>query len=419
MASAASYGSLPFSEQIAFMRAKLPSVDYQRIQGDAHDKAFVSAGANRADLVSDLHQIVTHAIAEGLTLAEFRKDYEAVLDNYGWEPDGGRNWRARVIYETNLRSSYQAGRYSQLQEVKASRPYWVYNHSDAVQHPRELHLAWDGLAIHADDAWWKSHFPPNGWGCCCFVHAYSLEELQSRLGKSGPDTAPHTGSRTVTYKGSSEEVPNGIDPGWNYAPGRSTFNELVQGALQKTAALPVTPASAMNAQLLGNASATQAIADNWSAWLDEVEGDLVKRGRRMEVGSLSSSLIRSMQDNDLEPLTATISVGDGDILHTLRDTKANATTASGAPKALSMQELRELPEILANPQAVLLDSAASTLLYVFAAERREAGKIIVKVNYKLKGDERTNSVRSGSLIELQNLQKDVDNGSLVVLQGAL
>ncbi|CAD5107227.1 phage head morphogenesis protein [Zestomonas carbonaria] len=419
MAAAATYGSLPFAEQIGFLRAKLPSADYWKIRGAAHDQAFVSAGAHRVDLVADLHAIVSRAIAEGMTLAEFRQDYDAVLDNYAWEPDGGRQWRARVIYETNLRTSYAAGRFAQLQQVKTTRPFWVYNHSDAVQHPRELHLLWDGLAIHADNPWWQTHFPPNGYGCCCFVTAYSLDELQRYLGKSGPDEAPGGRMRQIVHKGETVQVPEGIDPGWDYTPGRSVYEQLVQGALDKTLRLPARPAAAMNAQLLANAAVSQALRTNWSTWLDDVAADPVRRGRRVTVGSVSPSTLQALEGAGVVPQAAVISVGDGEILHVLRDAKALATTASGRPKALSLAELAMLPQILAQPQAVLLDVSADTLLYVFAAERREAGKIAVMVNYKLKGEERTNSVRSGSLIDWADVRKDVDAGKLVLLEGAL
>ncbi|MBN0301168.1 hypothetical protein JTM78_32485, partial [Pseudomonas aeruginosa] len=82
MATAATYGSLSFREQIAFFEAKNPSVNYATVRGAAHDQSFVSAGAHRADLVADLYAVVRQAIRDGLTLEEFQKDYYAVLDNY-------------------------------------------------------------------------------------------------------------------------------------------------------------------------------------------------------------------------------------------------------------------------------------------------------------------------------------------------
>jgi hypothetical protein len=74
---------------------------------------------------------------------------------HGWDYNGGRNWRSRVIYETNLRQSYNAGRWAQLQQLIKVRPFWRYNHNDAVEHPRPLHVSWNGLVLRHDDPWWR------------------------------------------------------------------------------------------------------------------------------------------------------------------------------------------------------------------------------------------------------------------------
>ncbi|WP_445364404.1 phage minor head protein [Microbulbifer sp. ANSA003] len=251
MATAAAYGSLSFEQQIQFFQGKFPSIDYQGIRGAAHDRAFISAGAHRIDLVRDLFMVIARAIREGMTLQEFQPDYEAVLDHYGWEPNGGRNWRASVIYHTNLRTSYAAGRYAQLLEVKDRRPYWGYQHSDAVLHPREQHLAWDNLVIHADDPWWLSHYPPNGWGCQCTVIAYNLRDLK-RMGKNGPDKAPAIKLRKITFKGAEIKVPEGIDPGWDYAPGGSDIEQQIQRILEKAEGLPEELAESLTAELIEN-----------------------------------------------------------------------------------------------------------------------------------------------------------------------
>lgn len=234
MATPASYGSLPFGEQIEFFRRKLnlPTAGWTDIYTQEHDWAFVVAGANRDDLLADFRQAVERAITEGRTLAEFRKDFDRIVAQHGWDYVGGRNWRSRVIYETNLRTSYAAGRYEQLQAVKAVRPWWQYVHSEAVLVPRPVHLSWDGLVLHADDPWWIYHFGPNGWGCQCTVRALNDRDL-ARLGKTGPDTAPPlifeevvigqrsaNGPRTV-------RVPQGIDPGFEYTPGRARFHSAM------------------------------------------------------------------------------------------------------------------------------------------------------------------------------------------------
>ena len=86
-----------------------------------------------------------------------------------------------------------------------------------------MHQSWNGKILPADDPWWKTHFPPNGWGCQCRVHAVDDAYLQ-KMGKAGPDTAPDDGTYDYFNKVSSvtlRDIPNGIDPGWDYAPGAS------------------------------------------------------------------------------------------------------------------------------------------------------------------------------------------------------
>lgn len=229
----ASYGAVRFSEQIEFFRRKLrlPSNGWTDIYGQEHDWAFTVAGANRDEIVSDFYTAVERAISEGRTLAEFRKDFDAIVAKHGWDYNGGRNWRSRVIYETNLRTSYAAGRYEQLQALKSVRPFWQYVHSDAVMHPRPLHLSWNNLVLPADDPWWITHFGPNGWGCQCTVRALNQRDLD-RLGlKVG--TAPPTNWENLTIGQRSPQgprtvrVPEGIDPGFEYTPGRSRFHSAM------------------------------------------------------------------------------------------------------------------------------------------------------------------------------------------------
>jgi hypothetical protein len=79
------------------------------------------------------------------------------------------------------------------------------------------------MVLRADDPWWKTHYPPNGWGCRCQVFSISARELKA-MGKSGPDRAPDNGTFEWTDKRTGEihTVPQGIDPGWAYNPGEKT-----------------------------------------------------------------------------------------------------------------------------------------------------------------------------------------------------
>ena len=237
------YGSLPFGEMVRFFLRKLnlPTEHWTDIYTREHDWAFVVAGANRDALVADFRAAVDKAIAEGGTLEDFRRDFDRIVATHGWDYNGGRDWRSRVIYETNLNTAYAAGRYEQLQAA----PYWQYVHADWVTNPRHQHLAWDGLVLARDDPWWYTHFPPNGWRCQCSVRGLWPRDLQ-RLGKTGPDTAPDVQweERTIGQRNPNGprtvRVPAGIDPGFEYAPGRSRL----QSAIPPERPVPPVPGSA-------------------------------------------------------------------------------------------------------------------------------------------------------------------------------
>ena len=220
----AAYGSLPFAEMVRFFLRKLnlTTDHWTDIYTREHDWSFVVAGANRDALVMDFRAAVDKAITEGTTLEEFRKDFDRIVAAHGWDYNGGRDWRSRVIYETNLNTAYAAGRYEQLQAA----PYWQYVHADWVTNPRHQHLAWDGLVLRRDDPWWQTHYPPNGWGCQCSVRGLWLRDLQA-MGKEGPDEAPevHMVERLIGQRNPRGPrlvlVPEGIDPGFEYIPGSS------------------------------------------------------------------------------------------------------------------------------------------------------------------------------------------------------
>ena len=219
---------LPFAEAIAYFRQKLsiPTATWTGLWKGEHARAFTIAGALRDDLLADFRTAIDTALADGRTLADFRREFDRLVSRYGWSYNGGRGWRTRVIFETNLRTAHQAGRYAQMKDpdVARYRPYWRYRHGDSRQ-PRPHHLAWDGLVLAADDPFWQTHYPPNGWGCKCFVEALSERQIQA-LGKTGPDRAPamETYQWTDRQSGAVHTIPTGIDPGWDYNVGEQWLN---------------------------------------------------------------------------------------------------------------------------------------------------------------------------------------------------
>lgn len=182
---------LPFDEQIAFFKQKvrLPTARYDELTSQMHDKAFVVAGAMKADLLNDLHKAVLSAIENGEALWQFQKKFDDIFKKHGWTAGAEHSaWRAKVIYTTNLRTSHAAGRWQQMTDpdVLKARPYWQYRHV-TLDNPRLNHRRLNNMVLKADDAWWRTNYPPNGWGCKCYVRTLSIDDM-IRMGLSVSDT---------------------------------------------------------------------------------------------------------------------------------------------------------------------------------------------------------------------------------------
>lgn len=214
-------GRVPFAEAIQYFRDKvnLPTEKWDDLEKGMHARAFTVAGATRDDVLSALREMVDKAIADGISIQEFRKQFKEIVGKTGWTGWAGEGskegiaWRTKVIYQTNLRTAYSAGRYAQMKEMQETHPYWVYRHGGSLE-PRPHHLVLDGKAFRADDPFWDIHYPPNGWGCSCYVVAKSLAGLK-RMGKVLEDGKPDL----------SVMPPNSvkIDKGWDYNPGEAAF----------------------------------------------------------------------------------------------------------------------------------------------------------------------------------------------------
>lgn len=187
---------LKFQSQIDFFKQKvvLSTATHRDIKAAQHDKAFVVAGAMKADLLQDLQGAVGKAIEDGESLGAFRKRFKDIVQKRGWkdytgsDSAAGRAWRTRIIYLTNMRTSHAAGRWQQMRspEMLAARPYWQYRHISRAN-PRLHHKRLHDTVLRADDAFWSVNYPPNGYGCHCYVRTLAAADM-SRLRLNVADT---------------------------------------------------------------------------------------------------------------------------------------------------------------------------------------------------------------------------------------
>lgn len=406
----------PFAEQVAAFRLRLadlrPSSAWDDLQRSQHDRAFMVAGAMKADLLADLAVSVDRAISEGTGIEAFRRDFREIVETrgwHGWTGEGttrGKAWRTQVIYKTNMITSYAAGRWAQL--MRAGFALLIYHHGNSRE-PRPEHLTWDGLVLPKDHPFWASHAPPNGWGCSCFISGARNKAHAKRKGGK-PDKKLPAGWQSLTP---NTGAPKGIDKGWDYAPGAST-SDLINALKDKIAALPAPVAAD-----LVNGWPNRAF-DAWSALFSGFV-DRALGGHKQEnytvVGALKPEWLGALKARGITPPSAQIAITDKQIQHTFRGTK-HVTVSSRADKTrrakvdpLDLSWFKDLPAHLRSPKAVLLDTRQKTptLLLIYEAGAKRA-KIVVKIAVQLrKADRIMNAVTSGRYVPLNNILSDLGN----------
>lgn len=346
----------PFAAAIEHLRRKLtlPTERWDDIMRAAHDRAFIVAGASKADLLHDLQQAVI-AAGEGEGQAGFRQRFKAIVARHGWTgwtgegSAAGTAWRTRVIYQTNMATSYAAGRWRQLTDPAVAEllPWFVYRHADGVLHPRPLHQAWDGLTLRQGHPFWRTHWAPNGWGCHCKVFAVAQPAPGAR-------TEPPAGWDAIDP---ATGEPVGIDRGFGHAPGANALTPLQRLIDDKLLRLDA-PIGAAMWQHLRPALAMERQQQWWDT-LDAWLADTRPQGRQATVGTLTPPLLEQMAALGVDlPSSAEITVSDRIVLG------AKARRHDQAGNGLLAAEWRQLTALLDAPAAVYLDTASGNLIFV-------------------------------------------------------
>lgn len=449
---------------IKYFRAKKlkPSFDYRDVHGEEHAIHATVAKATSMDILDTIVLELDRALAEGRTYRDFAKDLTPTLQKLGWwgkqqvkdpvtgetiEAQLGSPRRLKTIYQTNMRTAYAAGQWSRIERTKKTMPYLLYQLGPSREH-RPEHKSWHNLLLPVDHPFWQTHMPTNGYGCKCHVRQvskYEAEQLQAK-GAPGPDrtqkTDPGTGlpighidaplspvqteAPKIDYQdwtnrrtGEVEQIPAGIDPGFAHNPGQVARREHMARVFVNK--LPGTRAE-IGAEAMAqsiNFLLPELLADH-KRWVN----GLLEQGQRpgneiRVVGALSPVLVKRLTERGHAPSTAAITVLDKDIAHLGRDSK------KAGNRALALEDIERLPEIIGKPQAVLWDKTNPALIYAYdpAGDDRH-GKVIVRVNYGVKvrdGDGKrqeiqTNKVTTGGLVPLESLR---NAGLFELIWGAL
>jgi SPP1 gp7 family putative phage head morphogenesis protein len=189
----------------------LPEPDWRDVEARARTKAFWVAGVAQLDLVTETWSAVDKALADGTTLADFKKDIGAKLQAAWQGTVASPAVRLETIFRTNVQTAYNAGRWYQTQApaVQAVRPFGRF---DAVLDSRttpECEVA-DGTVLRLSDPWWKSHWPPLRFQCRSTVVTLDEDEAAEEGVTATPPAAPAGEGFGQTPDVAAAEQP----PGW-------------------------------------------------------------------------------------------------------------------------------------------------------------------------------------------------------------
>ncbi len=198
------------------------SYNWKDVFEKEHAFNFTVAKATELDILQALKKDLSSAIKEGLSFTQYQKNAEERLKQLGWwgkqtkiDPltgekkivQLGSKRRLKTIFNTNMRTANAAGKWQRIQRTKKALPYLQYKLGAVSTKHRDEHLVYENKVLPVDDAFWVTHYPPNGFGCKCYV--LQLTESRAKaigISKSPKRTYkevinPRTGKIERKYKG--------------------------------------------------------------------------------------------------------------------------------------------------------------------------------------------------------------------------
>lgn len=168
---AVDFDNLPFDEAIdqSADRLDLDRPTFDALTREAKARAFTLAFVSAVDAIVAVHSAHQAALAEGLTLHEFRERLPQMLETRGWH--GERPWHADLVFRQQGMMSYAAGRFAQMRD--AGIAHWKYS-ALMDGRTRPTHAALDGKVFAMDD---RRYYPPWDFGCRCIAEPVFDDEL--------------------------------------------------------------------------------------------------------------------------------------------------------------------------------------------------------------------------------------------------
>ena len=158
-------------------------------------QTFTVAKAMQMDILQDIRNMLNKAQEEGTIFRDFQKELEPRLRQKGWwgkkVVDGktvqlGSPRRLQIIYQNNMQSGFNAGRWKAFEDNKDNRPYLRYVNPNPLT---AICKAMVNKIYHINHIIWRTRAPGNHYGCKSRLRALTALQAKRAGGASAPITA--------------------------------------------------------------------------------------------------------------------------------------------------------------------------------------------------------------------------------------
>ena len=398
-------------EIVDFFKSKglTPSFDWQEVYAEAHAKAFTVAKMTELDLLKDTKNLLEKSIKDGVSYSQFKKEATQLFEKKGWvgfkevvDPNTGEKKvvelgtprRIKKIFDCNINSAYSVGRFKQQLEEVDVAPYWQYM-AIMDSRTRAEHKAMHLKVFRADDIFWSQFYPPNGWGCRCFVRNLTKNEVQKQ-GLTVEKTEGKFSTETIKVGNEEKEVPvfnvndGGVekhlipDAGWETNLGVKASGLDIQ-AWNKVKDMPEDIKYKFISEMAGNKKDNKGIVNIIN---DGIKNNfkLKQLPRDKVLTWFTPEIYKAIQNYSKEKLVSPIVIfQERQVKHSLsKDIKIEK-------QRLTEQQLKNIHKFVNNPDEIFIDTEDLAVVYVKFLPKeeiidgRDCIKIPIQINTNKKG----------------------------------
>lgn len=398
------------------------SYDWREIYEEAHAKSFTVAKMMNADLLNDTHDMLTKAIKEGWSAGHFQKEAGELFKKKGWDGirevknpktgevetvELGTPRRIKNIFKNNINSAYAVGRYKQQLEDVDIAPYFQYM-CILDEATRPEHKAMHEKVFRYDDPIWESLYPPNGWGCRCFVRSLSeneLKNLELKVEKSGSalqeiDTGDIRPVAGYSFKVGNQDYTLQADAGWSTNLGAHAWN-IDLSAYRKIEKLPQELKDTFISQMAQNIYSKEAIVNLIKK---TINNNLNSRGLEQTLTWFSPKIIQALENENIRLQTPIAVFEDRQVKHSLSPRKVET-------QRLTKEQFLRIYDMVADYDEVYIDTQAHAVVYLKYLSKDEIvdGRDCIKIPVVINSQDKrrpVNYISTTGRISSKNIKTD-------------